>query len=105
MGKANVKGGTPAGCGSLCRTCSHAHILSGYRESEMMVVCQATYPEFPVPFVVRECTGYNDRNRPDWDQMEKLAIQVAPVSFAKKVGFRAEEPEREKENLQPVDDE
>ena len=71
----------------------------------MMVVCQATYPEFPVPFVVRECTGYNDRNRPDWDQMEKLAIQVAPVSFAKKVGFRAEETERETEDLQPVDDE
>ena len=87
MGKINMKGATRVGSASLCRTCSHAHILSGYRESEMMVVCTATYPDFPVPFVVRECSGYNDKNRPDWDQMEKLAIDVAPVSFAKKVGF------------------
>lgn len=87
MGKVNIKGATPVGSASLCRTCSHAHILSGYRESEMMVVCTATYPDFPVPFIVRECTGYNDRNRPDWDAMENLAINIAPVSFAKKVGF------------------
>ena len=105
MGKVNVKGGTPAGSGSLCRTCSHAHILSGYRESEMMVVCQATYPDFPVPFVVRECSGYNDRAKPDWDQMEKLAINVAPISFAKKVGCRTQETEREIENSQLEDDE
>jgi hypothetical protein len=87
MGKISMKGTTPVGSVPLCRTCSSAHILSGYRESEMLVVCTATYPDFPVPFVVRECTGYNDRNRPDWDQMEKLAIDVAPVSFAKRVGF------------------
>ena len=97
MGKVNIKGATPVGSASLCRTCSHAHILSGYRESEMMVVCTATYPDFPVPFVVRECTGYNDRNRPDWDAMEKLAINVAPVSFAKKVGFNTRRTERDAE--------
>lgn len=89
MGKVHVKGGMPVGSAALCRTCSHAHILRGHRESEMMVVCQATYPDFPVPFIVRECTGYNDRNRPDWDLMEKLAIDVAPVNFAKPVGFRS----------------
>jgi hypothetical protein len=44
---------------------------------------------------VRECSGYNDKNRPDWDQMEKLAIDVAPISFAKKVGFRSREEKRE----------
>ena len=97
MGKINMKGATPVGSASLCRTRSHAHILSGYRESEMMVVCTATYPDFPVPFVVRECSGYNDKNRPDWDQMEKLAIDVAPVSFAKKVGFGTRSRERDSE--------
>ncbi|HKO17920.1 MAG TPA: hypothetical protein VJU82_03450 [Acidobacteriaceae bacterium] len=97
MGQVNMKGATPVGSASLCRTCSHAHILSGYRESEVMVVCTATYPDFPVPFVVRECTGYNDRNRPDWDAMEKLAINVAPVSFAKKVGFNTPLSGREAE--------
>ena len=64
MGKVNIKGEAPVGPAALCRTCSNAHILSGYRESEVMVVCTATYPDFPVPFVVRECSGYNDRNRP-----------------------------------------
>jgi hypothetical protein len=91
MGKVNFKGAAPVASASLCRTCSYSHILSGYRESEMMVVCTATYPDFAVPFVVRECTGYNDKARPDWDQMEKLAIEVAPISFAKKVGFRSQE--------------
>lgn len=91
MGKLSIKGGTPVGSEPLCRSCSHAHIFSGYRESEMMVVCTFTYPDIPVPFVVRECSGYNDRSRPDWEQMEKLAIPVQkPVSFAKKVGFRTD---------------
>jgi hypothetical protein len=103
MGKVNMKGATPVGSASLCRTCSHAHILSGYRESEMMVVCTATYPDFPVPFIVRECTGYNDRNRPDWDEMEKLAINVAPVSFAEKVSFNTRRIERDAEPS-PVND-
>jgi hypothetical protein len=98
MSKINVKGGTPVGSASLCRTCSHAHILSGYRESEMMVVCTLPYHDFAVPFVVRECTGYNDKNRPDWDQMEKLAIDVAPISFGKKVGFRSHEVKRAEKN-------
>ncbi|HEY1502111.1 MAG TPA: hypothetical protein VGF88_21220 [Acidobacteriaceae bacterium] len=91
MSKVKINGGTAVGAASLCGVCSYSHILSGYRESEMMVVCTATYPDFPVPFVVRECSGYNDRNRPDWDQMEKLAIDVAPINFAKKVGFRSQE--------------
>lgn len=86
------------GSASLCRTCRSAHILSGYRESEMVVVCTATYPDFPVPFVVRECTGFTDKSKPDWDEMEKFAIDIAPVSFAKKVGFRSQERRREKDD-------
>ena len=103
MGKLSIKGGTPVGSAPLCRTCSNAHILSGYRESEMLVVCTATYPDFPVPFVVRECTGYNDKNRPDWDQMEKLAIEVAPVSFAKRVGFATSKSEDARKS-EPIND-
>ncbi|HTV81555.1 MAG TPA: hypothetical protein VME18_02805 [Acidobacteriaceae bacterium] len=63
----------------------------------MMVVCTATYPDFPVPFIVRECTGFTDRAKPDWDEMEKFAIDIAPVNFAKKVGFRSQEREPEKD--------
>ena len=65
----------------------------------MMVVCTAAYPDFAVPFVVRECTGFTDQAKPDWDEMEKFAINVAPVTFAKKVGFRSREAEREKDGV------
>ena len=89
MGKVNIKGGTPVGSASLCRTCSWAHIVNGYRESEMLVICTDVYPNIAVPFTVRECTAYNDKNRPDWDEMEKLAIQVLPSGSGKPTGFSA----------------
>jgi hypothetical protein len=103
MSKISMKGATPVGSAPLCRTCSNAHVMTGYRESELMVVCTATYPDFRVPFVVRECSGYNDRNRPDWDQMEKLAIEVSPVSFARRVGFATRKRESG-EKPEPVND-
>jgi hypothetical protein len=88
MGKIAMKGSTPVGSAPLCRSCSHAHILAGYRESEMVVVCQATYPDIPVPFIVRECSGFNDRAKPDWEQMKKLAIHVTrPIRSSRNVGF------------------
>ena len=65
--------------------------MNGYRESEMVVVCMKTYPNFAVPFTIRECSGYNDKNRPNWKQMQSLAINVAPVRISKRVGFRIEE--------------
>jgi hypothetical protein len=104
MGRGYVKGGMTVGSASLCRTCRSAHILSGYRESEMMVVCTATYPDFAVPFVVRECTGFTDKAKPDYDEMEKFAINVAPVSFAKKVGFGSQERERDKDGVTTIKD-
>lgn len=89
MGRVNVKGGTPVGSASLCRTCSWAHIINGYRESEMIVVCTDVSPNLAMPFTVRECTAYHDKNRPDWDQMEKLAIDVLPLHSGKPSGFEA----------------
>lgn len=95
MGKINVKGGTPVGSASLCQTCSWAHIMEGYRESELLVVCSDTSPNIVVPFTVYKCTQYNDRNRPDWKQMEKLAIDVLQLSSAKPCGFGALKGSRE----------
>ena len=93
MGKAYIKGGTPVGSASLCKTCSYAHIMTGYRESEMVTMCNEVHPNIVVPFLIYECTGYYDKNRPNWDQMEKLAINVMPdplkpVGFKVGVGFR-----------------
>jgi hypothetical protein len=89
MGKINVKNGTPLGWASLCTTCCWAHIVTGYRESELIIVCTDTNPNIAVPFKVQNCSCYLDKNRPNYDQMEKLAIDILPLSSAKPVGFRA----------------
>ncbi len=89
MGKIKVKGGTPSGWASLCTTCAWAHIVSGFRESDLVVICTEVNPNFPVPFKVQECTNYLDRNRPSYEAMRKLAIYVEPSSSLKPVGFRA----------------
>ena len=43
------------------------------------------------PFKVRGCTSYLGRDRPSWEEMKDLAIEVLPASSAKKVGFRSNE--------------
>lgn len=87
MGKAYIKGGTPVGSDSLCRTCTNAHIMTGYRESEMVTMCNAIHPNIVVPFLIYECSSYYDKNRPSWKQMEDLAITVTPGPL-KPVGFK-----------------
>ena len=87
MGKAYVKGGTPVGSASLCRTCTSAQIMTGYRESELLTICDNVHPNIVVPFNIYECTGYYDKNRPSWDEMKKLAIDVIPGTM-KPVGFK-----------------
>src|SRR5437588_12855147 len=85
MGKSYIKGGTPVGSESLCRTCSWSHIMSGYRESEQITRCSFAEPHMTVPFTIHECSRFYDKNRPSWQQMEKLAIHVTPT---KPVGFK-----------------
>src|SRR5258708_19519531 len=74
MSKLNVKNGTPVGNVHLCKSCSWGQFMSGYRESDLMVICTNTSPNIAVPFTVFDCSEYNDKYRPDWEQMEKLAI-------------------------------
>ena len=87
MSKGYVKGGTPLGSESLCKTCTNAHIMTGYRESEMVTMCNGVHPNIVVPFNIYECTGYYDKNKPSYMQMQKLAIHVSPEN-AKPVGFK-----------------
>jgi hypothetical protein len=93
MGNVYVKGGTPVGSESLCRTCSSAIIMTGYKESEMITMCTAPDPNIVVPFRIYECSRYYDRNRPTYTQMQKLAIHVdtgpmKPVGFKTGIGFQ-----------------
>jgi hypothetical protein len=63
-GKAFIKGGAAYGRTSLCATCASAHIVAGYRDSEMVVICTEATPHLTVRFEVKECTKYEARNRP-----------------------------------------
>jgi hypothetical protein len=90
MGKLNVKNGTPMGNDHLCRRCNWGQCMTGYRESDFVVICTNTNPNFKVPFTMLDCTEFNDRNRPDWQQMEKLALEVSPTRVSTRTaGFSA----------------
>ena len=88
MGKMNVKNGTPVGKAHLCRSCTWGHLMTGYRESDVRVFCTNLTPNIAVPFTMYECTGYSDKNRPDYEQMKKLAIDFQPLRISKTAGFR-----------------
>ena len=62
-----MKGATQHRWKSLCDTCGYAPIVTGFRESELAVICKGVYPNFAVPYKVQDCTSYLDRNRPDYN--------------------------------------
>lgn len=90
MGKINVKNGTPVGNAHLCKNCTWGQIVSGYRESDLLVICTNVSPNLVVPFTVLDCSEFSDKFKPTWDQMTKLAIEVNPVRVSAKTrGFHA----------------
>ncbi len=78
MFKLFIRGGIAHGRTSLCATCASAHIVTGFRESEMVVICTEANPHIPIRFEVKECTEYSARN------------QAMPAP--RKVGFSVAEP-------------
>jgi hypothetical protein len=68
-----VKGGTPEGCESLCRTCTQGHIIIGFRATEEEVFCRFFYIEREIRFPVRECTFYEDKRLASKRDMEEIA--------------------------------
>jgi hypothetical protein len=89
MSKIIMKEATPAKWNSLCEACRWGHIRTGFRESEMEVICTDVVPNVPVAFKVRECSSYLHKTRPTWEQMKDLAINVTPRGF-RVLGFQAE---------------
>jgi hypothetical protein len=71
-----VKGGTPEGCQSLCRTCSRGHVITGFRTSEEEVFCRFFFVEREIRFPVRECTFYEDRRVASKEAMEEIAWKL-----------------------------
>jgi hypothetical protein len=90
MGKLNIKNGTPVGSVNLCESCSWGQCITGYRESDRIVLCNKITPDLVIPFTVLECTTYVDKYRPDWEQMQRLAIDIHPVRISSRTaGFSA----------------
>lgn len=88
MGVVYVKNGTPVSGPSLCESCVEAQIISGFRDSDLIVRCMNSYDQpLIVPFKVRECSTYRDKNRPGWEQMEKFALVINETTSAKPAGF------------------
>ena len=86
MTSTNVKNGTPVGSRHLCRTCNWGQFTSGYRESDLLVICMRPDPARVVPFVVHTCTEYEQRNHPDWDRMKEMAVPLRE-NRKKSLGF------------------
>jgi hypothetical protein len=90
MGKLNVKNGTPVGNAHLCKRCTWGQFMTGYRDSDVLVICMRADPNFTVPFTMYDCSEFSDKHKPTWEQMNKLAIEVNPVRVSAKVrGFQA----------------
>jgi hypothetical protein len=103
----HIKKDTPMHRSSLCETCTRAHIVQGYRESETFVVCHATCPEVRVTFAVRECSSYVNKIRNTLNEMERIAWTLAPRGSKRQAGFIApgEKKEGDREIELVLDDE
>jgi len=80
MVKVTVKGGTPEGCESLCRTCARGHIITGFRASDEEIFCRTFYIEREIHFPVRECTFYEDKRLASKEEMEEIAWHMRSIT-------------------------
>ena len=87
MSLRKVYGGTPVGNESRCDTCSNARIIQGYAESDRIVICVGPFDEFRVPFKVMQCTMYEDKRLPDFDEMKEIAWQIRSQIAGTTAGF------------------
>src|SRR5215471_1509806 len=49
---------------SLCATCIWGTVRAGERAKDVETFCRLINPKTVVPFPVRDCTDYSDRNAP-----------------------------------------
>jgi len=92
-----VKGGTPQGCESLCRTCSHGHIIKGFCATQEEAFCRYFYLEREIHFPVSACTFYEDRRLASKKEMEDIAWILRTDMPRRRVGFISPEQFREVE--------
>ena len=96
-----IKNGTPRDGPSLCESCSWGFIARGTQNSEILVVCQALYPERRIHFRVRECSAYTDKGDLTLRQMKEVAWPISPA-VGKRVGFRPAEESQGGEDVELI---
>ena len=98
-----IKGGTPEGYESLCKTCTRGHIRSGFLATEEEVFCRTFYIEREIRFPVRQCTFYEDRRLTSKEDMEEIAWHLRSTNGkpTRNVGFVSGAPLRELESQDP----
>jgi hypothetical protein len=69
------------------RTCTSARIIQGCAESERIVFCDEMYPPTRIAFSVRQCSMYEDKRLPDFDDMEEIAWPLTSKSAGNRAGF------------------
>jgi hypothetical protein len=87
MGSITIKSGTPRASDALCRRCTHSHILKGFSVTEEIFFCEQFYPTRPVPFLICECTLYEDKRRATLKSMELIAWYLTTKKPGRSVGF------------------
>ena len=101
-----IKDRAVANGSSLCETCSQGFVARGYGETELVVVCQALWPQRRMHFPVRACTAYTEKNKPTFDEMEDIAIVLDKVALKRDAGFvRLDESENSGEKIELILDE
>lgn len=99
MSLRKVYGGTPVGSESRCDTCAHARIIQGYAESERIVLCTSLFDPIRIPFKVMQCTDYEDRRLPSYDELKEIAWHIRSKSAGHEAGFvsveKLDKPEEE----------
>ncbi|HXA00300.1 MAG TPA: hypothetical protein VN025_21250 [Candidatus Dormibacteraeota bacterium] len=93
-----VKDGTPEGLEPLCSTCRSARIVKGFSASQMEFYCGSSYPERRVPFLVAECSAYDDKRIVSRRDMERIAWILVTKTAGRSIGFVTAEQFQEMED-------
>jgi|SRR5215467_3732469 len=100
-----VKDGTPEGLEPLCASCRSARVVKGFSASQVEYFCGNSYPERRVPFLVAECTAYDDTRLVSRCDMERIAWILVTRSAGRPIGFVSADQFRqmqEDEEILPV---
>jgi hypothetical protein len=88
MSRVIVKNGTPTTAESLCKSCLHALVRTGFAESQEETICNAGYEmAMQIRYPIAKCTQYLNKAQPTLYSMEKIAWILVTNESTKQVGF------------------